>query len=266
MIVAKLIKVDSSGYMYLRRIFAPLDSLMPFKPGLWVGLWCLILSGTNVAKGVQDRWFYWDFSTLSITLIGVMFLAIVWTYLLHRFPVLPNKVISLKSGLITAGFGFVLFIAGTIPVGFDMANIILGIPYLAMFMAIWIVFGIPIIEDGKGEKSVLPKKDFIMSLSIALVFVGLAVFMGFFMDDPMVSTIAVVYIPFLLVALIFSAHVRHIQRARIYGLFIPAIFLCVRFPWFMVPVALVFWGLRFYNYFRHGKIHPTFKVDWKEEN
>lgn len=264
MIVARLIKVGSPAYVTMRKIFGAMDGLMRFKPERWVGLWCIILSGTNVAKGAQDRWFYWDFSTLSITLTAALILGIVWGYFLHRFPAIPNQVISVKSGLVTVAVGFVLFAAGTIEYGFGITTFISGLPYLALFMAVWIMYGVPIHEDKNGDKSVPLKKDMFVPLLMASVLVVGAGIMGFMMDDPMVSTGAVVYAFFPLVALTFSAHVRHIQRARIYGLFIPAIFLCVRFPWFLVPMAVLFWGLRFYHYFRHGYIYPTFKVDWEE--
>ena len=86
--------------------------------------------------------------------------------------------------------------------------------------------------------------------------------MGFQFDDPVASTVSTVYLPFILVALIMPAHLRHLQRARIYGVFIPAVFLVVRFPWFLIPLCTLFFLLRLYHYFRFNIVYPTFGVDY----
>ena len=84
---------------------------------------------------------------------------------------------------------------------------------------------------------------------------------GYINDDPIISTIGAVYAPFPLVALIFPSAIRHIQRCRMHVIFVPAMFLSVRFPWFLIMVTLLFWILRYYNYFRFGEVKPSFKVD-----
>ena len=84
-------------------------------------------------------------------------------------------------------------------------------------------------------------------------------------DDPMISTIAAVYTPFPIVALIFPSAIRHIQRCQMYVVFIPAMFLSVRFPWFLIVVVLLFWLLRYFHYFRNGEVKPSFKVVLPDE-
>ena len=98
----------------------------------------------------------------------------------------------------------------------------------------------------------------------ALALLSLSCVVGFSQNDPMISTIAVIYITFILVTLIFPAHVRHNQRARIYGVFIPAMFLSVRFPWFLIPLAIVFYSLRKITYFQTDEVYPSFRVDFDE--
>jgi hypothetical protein len=98
-------------------------------------------------------------------------------------------------------------------------------------------------------------------LAIIILLTSLSVVAGVIHDDPMISTIAAVYSPFPIVALIFPAAVRHLQRCRYYVVFIPVMFLSVRFPWFLIPVLSLFWVLRHYNYFRHGEVKPSSKVD-----
>ena len=81
------------------------------------------------------------------------------------------------------------------------------------------------------------------------------------LDDPIISTISTVYTPFLIVSIVMPVHIRHIQRARIYGLFIPAVFLSIRYPWFLIPLWSLFFILRVYHYFRFKTVFPTFAVD-----
>ena len=66
--------------------------------------------------------------------------------------------------------------------------------------------------------------------------------------------------PFLIVSIIMPIHVRHLQRARMYGLFIPAVFLSIRYPWFLIPLLSLFFILRTYHYFRFNIVIPTFAV------
>ncbi|MDB9722839.1 hypothetical protein OAA83_02800, partial [Candidatus Marinimicrobia bacterium] len=54
---------------------------------------------------------------------------------------------------------------------------------------------------------------------------------------------------------------RHLQRAQIHVIFIPAMFISVRLPWLLLMILPLFWILRYYNYFRFGEVKPSFKVD-----
>ena len=96
---------------------------------------------------------------------------------------------------------------------------------------------------------------------IPSIFTLISSSLGFYLDDPVISTVSTVYLPFLIVAIVMPAHKRHLQRARIYGLFIPAVFLSIRYPWFLVPLWSLFFVLRIYHYFRYKIVFPTFAVD-----
>lgn len=63
---------------------------------------------------------------------------------------------------------------------------------------------------------------------------------GIRFDDPVISTVAAVIAPFYLIAIVFPEHKRHIERARIYPVFIAAMFVSVRLPWFLIPLAILF--------------------------
>ena len=89
----------------------------------------------------------------------------------------------------------------------------------------------------------------------------MASILGYINDDPMVSTAAAVFLPFPLVALFFPIAIRHLQRCRIYVVFIPTMFLSMRYPWLLGLLCPLFILSRHYYYFTTGKPNPTFKVD-----
>lgn len=262
MLIARIIKTGSGPYKALDKAFSLLDEFIKYKPELFFGFWCIMLAGSNVARESIDRWFYWDFGAFPASQAVVFTVVTVILWMLSRLSIIPSKIENLKSGLIVSFLGFVLFTIGTLNIGFKFSNYIPGIVYLILFLAVWIVYSIPINVADNGNKSVPGKKDQFIYLSIAFLFTTAAMISGYLLDDPIVSTAAVIYLPFLLVSLVFPAHIRHIQRARLYGIFIPAMLLATRFPWFLLPLSITFWGLRYYYYFRRGIIHPTFKIDF----
>ena len=145
-----------------------------------------------------------------------------------------------------------------IPIGFNYLTIIYGIPYIIFFLVGYMVWSIQI--DLK-EKNPPLKATILPFLIIITLLTILSSIIGYINDDPIISTIGAVYAPFPLVALIFPSAIRHIQRCRMHVIFVPAMFLSVRFPWFLIMVTLLFWILRYYNYFRFGEVKPSFKVD-----
>ena len=108
------------------------------------------------------------------------------------------------------------------------------------------------------EKGYQPGKGLI---ALCLLLVIASVLLGLAFDDPIISTTAAVIAPFYLIAIVFPQHKRHIERARIYPIFIAAMFVSVRLPWLLIPVAILFFGLRTYHYFRYNIVFPTFAVD-----
>ena len=134
-------------------------------------------------------------------------------------------------------------------------------PYLLFYIAVWLVFSIESIQQDDKSFEIAGSSPRIRNLVGSTILIVFGSVMGFQFDDPVASTVSTVYLPFLLVALIMPVHIRHLQRARIYGVFIPAIFLVVRFPWFLIPLCTLFFLLRLYHYFRFNIVYPTFGVD-----
>ena len=258
MLAEKYFPPGSGRYGRLATIVEKMDGFASLKPERWFGIWAMVLAGANVSAHVEDRWFYWDWSSLSYVLLVILAFATYWD---KRFPIFSQKIDSVKSGLWMFLMGFILFLLGTIPKGFNADTLVFGLPYFIFFLVGHMTYSIPIHVKDNGEKHSPTKGEMAPMLAIIIVLTSLSVVAGVIHDDPMISTIAAVYSPFPIVALIFPAAVRHLQRCRMYVVFIPAMFLAVRFPWFLILTVLLFWMLRHYHYFRHGEVKPSFKVD-----
>lgn len=257
MLAEKYFPPGSGRYGRLATIVEKMDGFASLKPERWFGIWAMVLAGANVSAHVEDRWLYWDWSSLSYVLLVILAFATYWD---KRFPVFKQNIDSVKSGLWMFLMGFILFLLGTIPKGFNVDVLVFGLPYFIFFLVGHMTYSIPIQVKDDGENHSPTKGEMAPMLAIIIVLTSLSVVAGVIHDDPMISTIAAVYSPFPIVALIFPAAVRHLQRCRIYVVFIPAMFLAVRFPWFLILTVLLFWMLRHYHYFRHGEVKPSFKV------
>ena len=234
---------------------------MNWQPLHWFGMWCMVISGFNIIKGQENRYIFWDWNSGSLFIFSVIILVTIWSILSARHPATPKKINNIRSLLYFIVIGSMALLLGSIGPKFSMDAIKNYAPYLLFYIAVWLVFSIEFIEQDDKSISTAGSSPRILNLvgSTVLIFVGSV--MGFQFDDPVASTVSTVYLPFLIVALIMPAHIRHLQRARIYGVFIPAVFLAVRFPWFLIPLWALFFLLRLYHYFRFNIVYPTFGVD-----
>lgn len=257
MLAEKYFPIGSSRYESLAGLFNKLDGFISLKPERWFWVLTMVLSGANVAGHIKNRWLYWDWSTLSFFLVIILIIALWWDRYTNRSSIFPEKVDSLKSALYVFASGTLFFLMGTIPYGFDLLFFKYGLSYIIFFLVGYMVWSI---EIDVQDKSVPSKNEIAAKLGIIIVLTLLSSVIGYFNDDPMISTIAAVYSPFPIVALIFPSAIRHIQRCQMYVVFIPAMFLSVRFPWLLIILLLLFWLLRYFHYFRHGEVKPSFKV------
>ena len=234
---------------------------MNWQPLHWFGMWCMVISGFNIIKGQENRYIFWDWNSGSLFIFFVIILVTIWSILSARHPATPKKINNLRSLLYFIVIGSMALLLGSIGPKFSMDAIKNYGPYLLFYISVWLVFSIEFIEQDDKSISTAGSSPRILNLvgSTVLIIVGGVI--GFHFDDPVARTVSTVYLPFLIVALIMPAHIRHLQRARIYGVFIPAVFLAVRFPWFLIPLCTLFFLLRLYHYFRFNIVYPTFGVD-----
>ena len=138
-----------------------------------------------------------------------------------------------------------------------MSGLFASVPYSCGFIAVALLWDLSV----KAEE--LYHRDFmdgvVRPVGIGSVLLVLSTILGYRMGDPVVSTAAIIAVPFFVVALVFPRS-EHIIRAFRYPLMILAFFVGIRYPWLLFAMFLNYNVVRWYNYFRHGIIRPTLKV------
>ncbi|NOZ03450.1 MAG: hypothetical protein GXO92_02455 [FCB group bacterium] len=262
MLIAKIIPPDSSLYKRLSGLAKSLDGFMEYRPLDWFWIWTMFVAGMGTHAGYVERHFFWEFTPWHI---GILSLAVV-TYIVAVF-VLKRGILKATPTVKEIGvyslFGLALFLLGW---GSNpLVGIKYSIPYLLFLIAVMFVFAIPLNKDEKsGEVTIASQSKKRVYVFVALLLTVAATVIGYYLDDPVASTASVVYLPFLVVASV-TSHVRHVQRSRIFSIFIMAMFVSAREAWFLIPLVILFYALRYYYYFRHQIVYPTFSVHMDEE-
>lgn len=279
MLIEKIIPVGSDLYSVWSGYFSELGKKIDSQG--WVQLfsiWTLTVGGIVLSMDLSDRYIYWEWSGWIEGFIKLLIVSIVFIFILkpNEMWTAGTKRLNIKEFLIHSGIGSILIVFGLFDLGMivgpyeskiEFLHVLLSlICYVFSFLSCLIVFQFILeLEEDKGTWNNFNWEHKFEYLSISVGFMALAMFLGIFLEDPVASTAAAVSIPFPLIALIWPNHVRHLQRARFYPLFTFAMFLSVRAAWFLVPLAVLFFTLRMVNYFRYGIVHPSFGVDFLEE-
>tara|TARA_X000000368_G_C22994360_1_gene695878 strand:- start:82 stop:870 length:789 start_codon:yes stop_codon:yes gene_type:complete len=260
MLINRIIKPDSNFYKQLSNKSKEFDYFMNWNPLHWFGLWCMVLSGFNIIKGSEDRYIFWDWSSGTIFIYLALIIVTIWIVVTSNNSKIPKIINGPKSILYFFILGLSCLIFGSMTESIHI-YVFNYFPYLMYYFGILFVFSIQFKSDIDHSLSILNKNKRLLYLFIASVLIIMSSVLGYKLDDPIISTISTVYLPFLIVSIIMPIHIRHLQRARMYGLFIPAIFLSIRYPWFLIPLCSLFFILRTYHYFRYNTVFPTFAVD-----
>ena len=279
MLIEKIIPVGSDLYSVWSGYFSELGKKIDSQG--WVQLfsiWTLTVGGIVLSMDLSDRYIYWEWSGWIEGFIKLLIVSIVFIFILkpNEMWTAGTKRLNIKEFLIHSGIGSILIVFGLFDLGMivgpyeskiEFLHVLLSlISYVFSFLSCLIVFQFILeLEQDKGTWNNFNWEHKFEYLSISVGFMALAMLLGIFLEDPVASTAAAVSIPFPLIALIWPNHVRHLQRARFYPLFTFAMFLSVRAAWFLVPLAVLFFTLRMVNYFRYGIVHPSFGVDFLEE-
>ena len=260
MLINRIIKPDSNLYKELSNKSKQFDHFMNWNPLRWFGMWCMVLSGFNIVKGNEDRYIFWDWSSGTILIYLVLIIVTIWTVITSNNSKIPKIINGPKSVLYFFILGLSCLALGSMSQNMHI-YIFNYLPYLMYYFGILFVFSIHLKSNDDHSLSISNKNNRLLNLFIASILTVISSLLGYNLDDPIISTISTVYLPFLIVSIIMPIHIRHLQRARMYGLFIPAVFLSIRYPWFLIPLWSLFFILRIYHYFRFNIVFPTFAVD-----
>ena len=265
MFIARIFPKDTARFRQCSIVAEKFDGIMKWKPLCWFGFWTLFVAGMGAYSGHHDRFLFWDFSKWFIGIISLILITILSILFLIKNELIGYGQEQIMSSKFIVHF---LFSSGIFLIGWG-GNIMTGaphaVPYILAYLAIFIIYGIPIRQDeDTGEKTVISNKKrwkYSLSSSVLLLMSSL---IGFILDDPVISTASIVATPFPIVSFLMK-HGRHVHRARIFPILIMGMFVAVRQGWFLIPLLLLFFLLRYYHYFRYGIVFPTFAVDDKIE-
>ena len=269
MIIARIFPKKSENFRSLKPFFQNLGDAM--DSGGWIRLfsfWTLIVAGIVLNMDFENRYVYWSWSGWESGFIKLVIASIVYFYFLNpnNLWVIGSKKLQKNEIIMHALIAYVLLIFGYVGKGSMVPNFVGIFPYFMAFLSCLLVFQFPLVLD--EEKGVWNFSDWsnkIQYFSLSLILLVASVFLGVFLDDPIMSTAGAVSVAFPLVGLVWPNHVRHLQRARFFPLFTFSMFLCVRAPWFLIPLSILFFLIRTINYFRFGIVYPSFGVDFLED-
>ena len=258
MLAEKYISKDTVIYKKLSSSFILFDNFFKLRPLRWFAVWAMIVSGSNAAIHLDNRWMYWSWDSFSLYLSFAFILSSFIDFIFSTKLVNGNGESFYIEQLRIFLYGFFLFLLGSNPLNLSLDLLLVGFPYILFFSAGHLTWKISL----KIFRSSNPnRKDFAPLLAIAIIFTFISSLVGYLNDDPMISTIAAVYLPFPLVAILFPPGIRHLQRCRMDVIYIPLMFLSMRHPWFILITVPLFLLSRYYFYFTRGNVIPTFKVD-----
>ena len=256
MLLARYAPVGSQRYEKLAQSIKSFDKIMEWIPAQLFGIWTVFVAGIAAGKATADRFYFWDWSDWLIGTLGLIAIMIVFYLLSKKFKSFAYKDedISLKTRGYNVFMALVVFqIAFIIFGNYSIFNAVLYVlPYFAIYL-------IHTIKIDKNHNSISNESNKHVKTLTATILVIIAAIIGYIIDDPVLSTASIVTLPFLLI-LLFGKHVRHLERAKFYPIFIFAMFVVSREAWFSIPIVLLFFVLRGYNYLRYQKVYPTFGV------
>jgi len=256
MLLARFAPVGSQRYEKLAQAAKSFYKIKEWFPAQLFGIWTIFVAGMASGKAQTDSVYFWDWSDWKIGLLGIVAITLLIQFLGFKKKYLPvgNINTSYKSigyhlilSYVLFGIGFLLF---------NTISITNAILYVSTYLAIYLIHTK---KFDKSEKIILSQYDKNIKTGIAIVLLVITGIIGYAIDDPILSTGAIVSVPFFVVLLL-GRHNRHLERARFYPIFIFAMFVVSREAWFLIPLLLLFFILRSYNYLRYQRIYPTFGV------
>lgn len=260
MLLARYAPVGSQRYEKLAQSAKSIDKIMEWLPAQLFGIWSIFVAGMAAGKAQTDRYYFWDWSDWLIGIVGIIVITLLYYPLKRKLKIKKIQEIEFTKNSLTNTFYLIfyimLFVIGWLATAsLNMHDLIDGIMlYVAFFGSLLFIHSIKY-ED----ISIFDLKHKNIHTGIGIILLLFCSVSGYISDDPVISTTAIVSLPFVVV-LLFGKHVRHLERAKFYPIFIFAMFVVSREAWFLIPLLFLFFILRSYNYLRYQKVYPTFGV------
>ena len=256
MLLARYAPIGSKRYEKLAQAAKSIDKIMDWIPAQLFGIWTIFVAGMAIGKAQTDRFYFWDWSDWAIGLIGLLIITLIIGFLgiKQRYISINDISASYKSIGYHLAFSYVLFGIGFLL--FNTISVINAILCVIVYLAIYLIH---IIKCDKSEWIIISQNEKNVKTGVSILLLIIAGVIGYTINDPVLSTAAIVSLPFLVV-LLFGRHIRHLERAKFYPIFIFAMFVVSREAWFLIPLLLLFFILRGYNYLRYQRVYPTFGV------
>ncbi len=165
------------------------------------------------------------------------------------------------EAIIHALAGAALFYLGWAASGAPLeGSLNLAAPYILAFAS---VGALTAITPGPRHPADRPRPGAVtitIALSAAAAMAIMATVWGYRNGDPVISTTAVLTLPFYAVALIYRRELDVVRTSR-YSILIFVIFVGARYPLLFIPVILDFYLSRYYYRRRFGFLHPAFHAE-----
>ncbi len=258
MLLARYAPIGSKRYEKLAQVAKSIDKIVEWIPAQLFGIWTIFVAGMASGKAQSDRFYFWDWSDWKIGFVLIVSISLILFILskkLKYFPYQDND-ISFKSRGYHIFMPMIIFYIGLFV--FGNLSIQIASTYILPYFAIYLIHTVKI---NKLKSDILSISNKNIKAIVSIVLLAIAGTIGFLMNDPIISTASIVSLPFLVV-LLFGKHVRHLERAKFYPIFIFAMFVVSREAWFLIPLLLLFIILRSYNYLSYQRIYPTFGVTY----
>ena len=289
MVIAHLVPKDSKYFDRYRIYFQNIGKVIDEQG--WMQLftiWTLTVAGIVVSMDYSDRYVYWEWNGWMLGYVKLIIVSLIYfTYLRTKsIWIIGNKELDINNMILHGVVAIALLVFGWLNpsllknvsesnpeelssfmlIMYSILSSIGLFPYFIAFFSCMIVFQLRLyLDEDNGVWNCVSWENKYQYLLLSSLLMLISLVIGILFEDPIISTAGAVAFPFSTIALIWPNHVRHLQRARFYPLFIFAMFLCVRAPWFLIPLSLLFFLIRTVNYFRYGIVYPSFGVDSLEE-
>lgn len=259
MLLARYAPVGSQRYEKLAQAAKSFDKIMEWLPAQLFGIWSIFVAGMAAGKAQTDRYF-WDWNDWLIGVIGLMVITALFYPLKRKLKIKRIQEIEFTKNSLTYIFYVIIFlvlfaIGWLTTASLNIHDLIDGSTrYLAFSGSLIFIHSIK-----HEDINIFDLKHKNIQTVVAILLLLFCSFSGYISDDPVLSTASIVSLPFLVV-LLFGKHVRHLERAKFYPIFIFAMFVVSLEAWFLISLLLLFFILRCYNYLRYQSVYPTFGV------